>query len=255
MDQLLQRVQVRFLRELYRGAKSGFVLKGGLALATLYGRSRATREVDLDFPAARTAESLHGQVGRALRQALRGSHVADVRIHEPGKAELSPRWKINGLGPAGEAFSMRIEVSRRPPPPGRVRQAVVSGGASYGVGTFYVDLYEEGTLAAMKLAALLGRSAVRDVYDLDLLLPAHAPGLKLIQWALEHAHIDAADAARAVVDRLVALDWNLFRSQMLIDPELLGRIDAAAWEAMKARVRDVLAPLLDEQARALGGES
>lgn len=246
MSDLLQRVQARFLRELFHAAKGGFVLKGGMAVATLFTQSRLTRDVDLDFPAARlrTAESLHNQIGRALQQALRGSGIVDAQISAPGKAEVSPKWKVRGRGPTGEPFSMKVEVSRRPPPPGRVRQAAVSGVAAYGIGTFYVDLYDESTLAAMKLAALLGRTAVRDVYDLDLLLPAHPPGPSLLEWALEHAGLEPRDALRRVQHQLASMDWNLFRSQMLIDPAVLERFKEATWEDMKGRVQRALTSLL-----------
>lgn len=247
MSDLLQRVQARFLRELFRAGKGGFVLKGGMAVATLYTHSRLTRDVDLDFPPPRlrTAESLHNQIGKALQQALRGSGVVDVQLSAPGKAELSPKWKVRGRGPSGEPFSMKIEVSRRPPPPGRVRQAAVSGVAAYGLGTFYVDLYDEGTLAAMKLAALLQRTAVRDVYDLDLLLSAHPPGPSLIDWALEHAGLAAPEALRQLQHKLASMDWSLFRSQMLIDPIVLERFEKDTWEDMKSRVQRALTGLLD----------
>jgi predicted nucleotidyltransferase component of viral defense system len=247
MSDLLQKVQARFLRELFRATKGGFVLKGGMAVSTLYTQSRLTRDVDLDFPAARlrTAESLHNQIRKALQQALRGSGIVDVQISTPGKAEVSPKWKVRGRGPSGEPFSMKVEVSRRPPPPGRVRQAAVSGVAAYGLGTFYVDLYDESTLAAMKLAALLERTAVRDVYDLDLLLPAHPPSPSLIDWALEHTGLAPPDALRRVQDQLTSMDWNRFRSQMLIDPAVLERFEETTWKDMKGRVQSVLTGLLD----------
>lgn len=250
MSELLQRVQARFLRELFRAAKGGFVLKGGMAVSTLYTQSRLTRDVDLDFPgpAHRTAESLHNQVARALQQALRGTGIADVQISAPGKAELSPKWKVRGRGPTGEPFALKVEVSRREPPPGRVRQAVVSGAAAYGLGTFYVDLYDESTLSAMKLAALLSRTATRDVYDLDLLLPAHPPGPSLIHWALDHAGVTPMEASQRVQQKLELMDWDLFRTQMLIDPALFARFDEASWKEMKSRVQHALTELLDSHA-------
>ncbi len=217
-----------------------------MAVSTLYTQSRLTRDVDLDFPGPkqRTAESLHNQVSRAIQQALRGSGVVDVHVGTPGKGELSPKWKVRGQGPSGEPFAMKIEVSRRVLPPGRVRQAVVAG-ATFGLGTFYVDLYDEGTLVAMKLAALLGRTAARDVYDLDLLLPAHVPGPSLIDWALDHAAVTPAEASHRVQQKLDSMDWDLFRTQMLIDPAVLERFDEARWQEMKNRVQRALADILD----------
>jgi hypothetical protein len=252
---ILQRTQARFLKELFYGGRGGFVLKGGMALAALFGPSRLTRDVDLDFPGLRerTADSLHNQVMRALHIALRGSSVQDVRIAEPGKGELSPKWKVSGRTANGEPFHMRVEVSRRPPPPGSVRQAVVSGVAAFGLGTYYVDLYDERTLAAMKLAALLDRTAVRDVCDLDLLLPDHSPGDALLEWAVSHAGVLPEDASRAVEQKLAAMGWEIFQTQMLADPAMMERVDSAGWDSMRERVRKQAAELLDDH--ALRGET
>lgn len=250
MSELLQRVQARFLRELFRAAKGGFVLKGGMAVSTLYTQSRLTRDVDLDFPGPeqRTADSLHNQVARALQQALRGTGISDIQISSPSKAELSPKWKVRGRGPTGEPFALKVEVSRRGPPPGKVRQAAVSGLAAFGLGTFYVDLYDESTLVAMKLAALLERAATRDVYDLDLLLPAHPPGPSLVNWALDHAGVPPMEASERVQQKLASMNWSLFQTQMLIDPALLARFDEAGWQEMKNRVQRALTDILDSHA-------
>ncbi len=250
MTDLLQRVQARFLKELFASSKGGFVLKGGMALAALFDGSRLTRDIDLDFPPPgdRTADSLHNQVNRALEHALRGTGITDVRVNTPGKAELSPKWKVSGMATGGAPFHLKVEVSRRLPPPGGVRQAAVSGMAAFGIGTYYVDLYDERTLAAMKLAALLGRTAVRDVWDLDLLLPLHPPGTPLIAWALEYSGVTAHDASRVVMDRLGSMDWNLFRTQMLADERAMATMRESSWAEMRARVGRILGDLLDDHA-------
>lgn len=127
--------------------------QGGMAMMALFGPARLTRDVDLDFPELRkrTADSLHNQVMRALKAALRGSGVQDARISEPGKAEVSPKWKVSGRTAHGEPFHMKVEVSRRPPPPGKVRQATVSGVSAFGLGAYYVDLYDEVQSIALAL--------------------------------------------------------------------------------------------------------
>jgi hypothetical protein len=257
---LLQRVQARFLRELFRASKGGFVLKGGMALAALYGHSRLTRDIDLDFPplSERTAESLHNQIRRALDLALRGSGVVDCKIHVPGKGEISPKWKVSGRSAEGAAFNLNVEVSRRPPPPGRVRQVALPGVAAFGFAAFYVDLYEEPVLAAMKLAALLSpdRCAPRDVYDLDLLLAAHPPGLELLNWALKMARIAPPEASQALQNKLEAMPWSMFEAQLLpsLAPLIAARYNAESWAAMKTRVAGPLAELLDGNALGLLGE-
>lgn len=248
MTDQLQRVQARFLKELFHSSKGGFVLKGGLALSTLFGPSRLTRDVALDFPSLRerTAESLHNQVRRALNQSLRGTGIIEIRVSEPGKGEISPKWKISGRGPTGEPFNMRVEVSRRPAPPGGVKQVAVSGLASYGLGTYYVDLYDEKTLVAMKLAALLDRTATRDVCDLDLLLPSHIPGRELIGWALNHVSVAPDQASHLVREKLASMAWTLFQTQMLGDPALLARMSEESWREMRERVGRALTRALDE---------
>lgn len=250
MSDLLQRVQARFLKEIFHSSKGGFVLKGGMALAALFGPSRLTHDVDLDFPAPgkRTADSLHNQVMRAVNQALRGTGITEVHISEPGKAELSPKWKVSGRAPTGESFHMRIEVSRCQPPPGAVRQATISGVACFGLGTYYVDVYDERTLVAMKLAALLGRTATRDVCDLDLLLPTHDPSPELLDWALQHANVRVDEASDAVREKLTSMDWPLFQTQMLADRELMERMTDARWQQMRDRVGTRLTHILDQHA-------
>jgi hypothetical protein len=124
----------------------------------------------------------------------------------------------------------------------------VSGVSAFGLGTYYVDLYDEETLVAMKLAALLGRTAARDVTDLDLLLPTHRPGGELIDWALAQARLDPFDASRAVDEKLASMSYEFFKTEMLADAGLLLRIDEAEWEAMRARVRRELGRLLDDHA-------
>jgi hypothetical protein len=253
---LLRRVQARFLRELFRASKGGFVLKGGMALSALYGNSRLTHDIDLDFPplSQRTSESLHHQIQKALDLALRGSGVVDAKIHVPGKAEISPKWKVSGRSSEGAPFNLSVDVSRRPRPPGQARQVALPGVAALGMGTFYVDLYAEPVLAAMKLAALLSpdRCAPRDVYDLDLLLPAHVPGPALLHWALQTAGIAPLEASQALLSKLEVMPWSLFEAQVLpsIDPLLAVRLDAQTWAAMKLRVAGPLSELLD--AYALG---
>jgi hypothetical protein len=251
---LLPLVQARFLRELFRSSKGGFVLKGGMAIGALFGNSRQTRDIDLDFPPEqqRSAQSLHNQVKRALEQALRG-YVTDVKINSPGKGEVSPKWKVSGKTSDGAPFNLKVEVSRRPPPPGAVRQVTVSGIAALGLGVFYVDLYSEPTLAAMKIAALLSpdRCAPRDVYDLDLLLPVHEPGSELLAWAFEVAPVCPADAPRVLREKLAAMPWELFQTQTLpaLDPLLASRCTPTAWAEMKDRIANSLAELFAKQPR------
>lgn len=241
---LLRKFQARFLRELFRAPRSGFVLKGGLALNALYGSSRLTMDIDLDFPpqGERTAQSLHGQIMRAIRAALTGLGIREARISEPGKAEVSPKWKVSGTTPDGGPFNAQVEVSRRPPVPvGATRQHAIRNELAPGLPVFYVDLYDEATLAAMKLAALISpnRHAARDIYDLDLLFAnGNRPDRDSFRKLMKSRAILGASIADEAERKIDAFTWRDFVSQ--VQPALNAaeaeRINPDEWTAMKGRV-------------------
>lgn len=233
----------------------GFVLKGGGAVRARFGAERLTKDLDLDFTnPKRSADSLHNTVRRAIDQAARGLGISDLRVHEPGKGELSPRWKVNFSDAAGERIHVEIEVSRDAgrAAPGRVVQQRFQPVARRGGTRFWVDLYDDATLIATKLAALLGREAPRDVYDLDLLLDTGAsPSPEQVVWAIERAGVDP-DTARAVLwSRLDALDWDRFVNELrdVLPPAVAERIDENEWTAMKLRVGEYVEALLTSAAR------
>lgn len=241
---LVRVFQARFLRELFRSPKSGFVLKGGLALNALYGSSRLTMDIDLDFPphGKRTAESLHSQIERAIRGALIGLKVGQIEISIPGKAEVSPKWKVSGIAPDGSPFHVRVEVSRRSPvPAGPTKQHALRSELAPGLPVFYVDVYDEPTLVAMKLAALvsLNRHALRDVFDLNLLIAGgHRPRIERLKDLLTKSQIDESGFADLVQSKLDSMSWDEFSTQVLsaIAPNEAARLVPEEWEAMKDRV-------------------
>jgi hypothetical protein len=100
-------------------------------------------------------------------------------------------------------------------------------------------MYDEPTLAATKLAALLGRETPRDVYDLDLLkevAPRVAP--ELINWAVTRAHLQGDDPVKVLWAHLEGLSYARFESELegALSPKVRERIDEAAWTAMKLAV-------------------
>jgi len=254
LPESLRTFQARFLRELFRAPRSGFVLKGGLALNALYGSSRLTMDIDLDFPPQneRTAESLHGQIMRAIRAALTGLRIHDSRISEPRKAEVSPKWKVSGTTPDGAPFNVQVEVSRRPPVPvGGTRQHPVRNELAPGLPVFYVDLYDEATLAAMKLAALLSpnRHAARDIFDLDMLFAnGHRPDRDAFRTLMTSRTPPAGEPADEASRKIAAFTWQDYVAQVqpALEADEAARIDADEWMAMKDRVADIAREWLRE---------
>lgn len=240
----------RLIREFFLKKGSGFVLKGGGAIQALFGAQRLTKDVDLDFSnPKRTAESLHNSVNRAIAGAARGLPVHHLIVSKPRKGEYSPRWKINFQDQAGQSFHVEVEVSRDPKraPPGTVTQKAFIPESLKGVARFWVDIYDEPTLIATKLAALLGREAPRDVYDLDLLIAGSSPpSQEQVDWAVERAKTNHDDAMGVLQDRLNALTWDRFQTELMdsLPADIAERIDASEWRSMKQRVHCYVEDLL-----------
>lgn len=232
----------RFTRALFHAPHSGFVLKGGTALRALFGPERLTKDVDLDFTGAkRSADSLFTSVRRAVESAARGLDLKDLTVSEPGKAEMSPRFKLNFTAADGRSYHLEIEVSRDPKraPPGEVVQKVFVPEAAPGIARFWVDMYDEPTLAATKLSALLGRETPRDVYDLDLLKDkAGTLDAKLVEWSIRRAQLRGQEPVRVLWAHLEALSYARCEAELIpaLIPAVALRLDETEWTAMKLRV-------------------
>jgi hypothetical protein len=255
MSTLREQFIERLIREIFLRKGSGFVLKGGAAMRSLPGEQRLTKDVDLDFTnPKRRADSLHNTLRRAIAAAARGLPLDDLTISTPGKGELSPRWKVNFRDRHGTRFHVEVEVSRdsHRAPPGTVVQQRFAPIATGIMSPFWVDIYDQPTLVATKVAALLGRGAARDVYDLDLLLPYAAPSAKQIGWAIERADLQGQDPVEVLGARLDALTWQRFQTDLrdALPEHIAERIDEAEWSSMRGRVRNGVQRLLE---RATGG--
>ncbi|HVC37318.1 MAG TPA: nucleotidyl transferase AbiEii/AbiGii toxin family protein [Gammaproteobacteria bacterium] len=250
MNDLREQFLERLTRALFQKKGEGFVLKGGGAMRALFGSERLTKDIDLDFTnPKRSADSLHHSVGRAIESAARGLALKDLVVSEPGKAEASPKWKINFLDAAGQRLHVEVEVSRDPrrAPPGAVVQKPYVPRAAVGIPRFWVDIYDEPTLIATKVAALLGREAARDVYDLDLLMGASAaPSPELVKWAVQRAHLEAQDPVVVLHANLNALTWGRYLTELrdTLPEASAARIAEREWQAMKKRVGDYVTGLL-----------
>lgn len=254
MDQLREQFLERLTAALFRKRGEGFVLKGGGAMRARFGNQRLTKDLDLDFSnPRRTADALHNSVRRAIEHARRGLPIAELRVHEPGKDEASPRWKVNFHDTAGQPVHVEIEVSRDPAraAPGRVVQQRFQPLARRGAARFWVDVYDDATLAATKLAALLGRAAPRDVYDLDLLMDSgESPTPEQVEWAVGRAGIGDRTPVDVLWGQLDDLGWTRYRDELrdALPAEVAARIDEEEWDAMKLHVGEYAQTLLETSA-------
>lgn len=254
MSTVREQFMERVIREIFLRTGSGFVLKGGVALRALYGENRLTKDIDLDFTnPKRTAESLHNTISRSVDNAARGLAIRDLAVSRPGKAERSPRWKVNFSDSLGQEFHVEIEVSRDPKRavPGNVIQQRFLPQAATNISRFWVDIYDGPALVASKIAALLGRGLPRDVYDLDELLgTVPPPEIAQIQWALDRANLNGVNAVEVLNARLDAVTWERFQTELQdsLAADIAERIDAAEWSSLKQRVSEYVEQLLQEVA-------
>lgn len=172
---------------------AGFVLKGGCALGLLYGAYR--HSTDLDFDAEKRAD-----VTRRIRRA---TQAAGVEIDEStwwssegAKRPLeSIRYKVYYRGIRGEHQRLQVDTRYRPKP--KSRDIVIVDG---------IRTYSPTALYGQKLAALNGRDAARDIYDLAFLSKMYGDELTDAQIKKAESITRDMDSLEAELTRLLLKD-------------------------------------------------
>ncbi|MGC2032118.1 MAG: nucleotidyl transferase AbiEii/AbiGii toxin family protein [Steroidobacteraceae bacterium] len=239
LSQTRDAFQLRLLTFLYRGStSSSLVLKGGAALRVLTESARFTQDLDFDHDPHRSLASLQNTVRTAIDRAIHGSGLIDSSISESKQTETVARWKISGRTRTGENLHLAVEVSRRQTPdPNHVLKIPVQI-ADRTLPRVYVSVYDEQALADNKLAALIERTAPRDIYDLELLL---ARGVIPSPAAVEYMG-GMATLMKRVADKLDLMSWALFRDEVLptLPREIHTHMDEDEYLAMKVRLLETL---------------
>lgn len=213
-----------------------WALKGGVCLRLYHGSGRLSEDMDLDVdPGIRRATLENGVdavLGSpALRADLVRGGLSVARVSKPKQTETTQRWKVE-LTLSGEPVQTKVEFSRRrdappadsaPPSPGLLDL--------YGVMQFGARHYGAAEMAVQKTAALAAdnRTAVRDLYDLDLL------------WSRRSEAVGAAVAAAPVAIREAAagkaegFSWGDFRGEVLpyLEPSVRAGYTPDAFERLK----------------------
>lgn len=145
-------LQVRILRVL-AGLTPPWTLSGGAALAGVHTRHRATRDLDLFWQSQREFQAEPEAARRRLEAA--GLEVAVVQ-----RAEAFCRFTVSDA-----ADSMTVDLVADPVPLAELPTEIDLDGAVIRVDTPHQILVN-------KLCALLGRSELRDLGDVDVLLGA-----------------------------------------------------------------------------------
>jgi predicted nucleotidyltransferase component of viral defense system len=241
LSQTRDALQLRLLTFLFRGStESSLVLKGGAAMRVLTDSARFTQDLDFDHDPHRSLASLQKMVRMAIDRAIHGSGLIGTSISESKQTDTVARWKISGQTGSGESLRLTVEVSRRrAPDPVHVLKIPVQI-ADRTLPRVYVSVYDEQSLADNKLAALIdeGRTAPRDIYDLELLL---ARGVVPSAAAVENLG-GPATLMKRVADKLDLMGWALFRDEVLptLPAEIHAHVDEDEYLAMKVRLLQAL---------------
>ena len=234
--------QQRLLTFLFRGTeKSSLILKGGGAMRVSTGSARYTQDLDFDHDPHRSLASLQKTVRSAIDRALKGSGLTDALVTEPKQTDTVALWKIAARSELGVMLQLTVEVSRRSrPDPGHIVSIPVQV-SDLTLPRVYVSVYDEQALAGQKLSALVDerRTAVRDLYDLELLLARGAcPAVEVIE-SLGGIEV----VSKRVAAKLDLMDWHMFNDQVLptLPPEIQGHIDEDEYLEMKVRLLSALA--------------
>jgi hypothetical protein len=229
--------QQRLLTFLFRGPESSsLVLKGGGAMRVLTQSARYTQDLGFDHDPRRSLASLQKTIRAAIDRALKGSGLVDTSVTAPKQTDTVARWKISGRTELGVQLHLTVEVSRRvKPDAGHIAKVPIQV-PDLTLPRVYVSVYDDQALANQKFAALLDarRTAARDLYDLELLFARGVcPKASVID-----AHGGAELVTQGAASKLDAMDWALFRDQVLptLKSDVHAHIDEEEYLAMKGRL-------------------
>jgi predicted nucleotidyltransferase component of viral defense system len=223
-------------------------LKGGTALNLfLLDIPRLSVDIDLNYVGAADREAMLAErprVEQALEQVFGRAGLTVKRMptdHAGGKWRLSYQ---SALGPTG-TLEVDVNFMLRTPlwPPARIDSRPVGGRAALGV--LVVERHE---LAAGKLAALVARSASRDLFDARELLrsPGLDPGLLRVAF-VAYGGMNREDWRNVGLDRVTttARDVDEQLVPMLRADIRPTRAELAAWtNALVAETRELMKAVL-----------
>ena len=237
LSEIRDAFQQRLLTFLFRGSQnSSLVLKGGAAMRIHTDSARYTQDLDFDHDPHCSLASLQKTIRSAITRALKGSGLAEASVTEPKQTDTVARWKVSARTELGAMLHLTVEVSRRTRPDPEHVVSIPIQVSDLTLPRVYVTVYDDQALADQKLAAILDerRTAVRDLYDLELLLARRVcPAAEVIESLGGGEFV-----SKGVAAKLDLMDWAMFRDQVLptLPPEIQSHIDEDEYLKMKARL-------------------
>lgn len=223
-----------------------YAVKGGMNLRFFFGSVRSSKDMDFDYLGERfTAWEDRVNAlfdGRPLDRLLRLRGIRVTRLNRLKKqTAVTKRWTLSLATETVTDASSKVEFSAREATGRGLGREIAGADAeiarALGIGRVTLQHYVPSAAIAQKVGALRGRTHTepRDVFDLDHLFRRYPEALGAAQIVAEE--IDAA------VARAQALTYDEYRSAVVpfLDEDLWPILGTAvAWEAMRARVVEVL---------------
>ena len=228
-------VQARLLSSIFsRTVKDQVILKGGMAMRSLFGSVRYTKDIELGQDQRQSLRALQQVMRLAIAEATNG-FLNNVEVSEPKQTETTARWKINGQTVHGTKIALTIEVSMRGVPTRYITSKLYVPPPEALCTTVMIDVYSAEAIAASKVFCLSNpnRNAPRDLYDLDLLIQMDVvPAQELLQYS------NKVQTLQLMWDKLEIMTWEQFQLEVLpyLTESVRSRIDEAEFDEMRARV-------------------
>lgn len=239
-------LQTHLLHSIFKqNVRDALAIKGGMAMKTVFGVARLTKDIDLEASTDVPIEFFRNLVDKAIKESLLTGLVTNPTVTKPKMTETTSRWKINGTTPDGAPLNLTLEMSRR--------RLLDSDTASWTTIKPLSDLsifkkgndegipvlsYTPQALATTKVHCLTDdiRTAPRDLYDLSVIITTTMePPIHLL------AESEPEELERQIQNlwaKIEVMDWDLFKNEVI--PHLTlseqERITPDTYETMRITV-------------------
>ena len=207
-----------------------------------HGSERMTKDVDLDAAEFASTASLRNTIRQSIAKAVKKSPIENATVTEPKQTETTLRWKIGGTLPHGGGdVHLTLEVSRRHSTFGAYAKEVPLAKA-FGEQAHRVNIQvlDSHALAATKILALTSesREAIRDLYDLDVLIEAQVATPAALLAGIPNAKETLQKAADNLWQKIESMTYSRFKTEVgiYLPADVANAIDEDSYNEMCIRV-------------------
>lgn len=239
-------LQARLLVELMGNAMhKELVLKGGLAMRTVHGSVRYTKDIDLDADFMHSKERVQGIVNRSINRTIAAGLIDNAKVTMPKQTETTLRWKILGTQPGTKLpMNLTVEISRRAAiTHGHVIEVPLPasyGDMGSGNNAAKIRVLDSQSIAVTKVMALTDplRTAPRDLYDLHVLISAEILDPSNLLAEMPNAEKKLPLALAELWQKIESMTYAQFKSEVssYLPAIVAADIDEGVFDDMRINV-------------------